>query len=76
MQTFTVIDNTPTEIVVDGDVSGVALLGQPYVGVYSFDNLIVVNGADLVTEDDCIALGTLDTTGGSVTCNNLTQMGP
>ncbi len=73
-QTFTIIDNTATSIVIDpadGDMTAFAAPGDPYIGVYHFDNLRVLGGASLVTADQCVVLGTLDTTGGSVTCDNL-----
>lgn len=73
-QTFTVVDNTATRLFTDpadGDMTAVAFDADPYVGVYSFDDVSVINGAQADTTDRCEIFGTLDTTGGTLTCDNL-----
>jgi RHS repeat-associated protein len=75
-QTFTVVGNTGTTLTTDsadGDMTSVASSGNSYIGVYTFDNLTVRNGANMTTVDNCVVLGTLTVTGGSANCNNLTQ---
>lgn len=75
-QSVTITDNTATTLTADpadGDMTAVAAPGNTYVGVYTFDNLVIRNGASMVTADNCTVLGTLDTSFGTVVCNNLSQ---
>ena len=56
--TFTVTDNTATTITIDGsegDMTTVAVAGDPYIGVYFFDSIEVINGSSVSTGDDIIA---------------------
>ena len=45
--------------------------GDPYIGVYTFDNLSVVNGARVITDDECLIIGIINTLGGTLTCANI-----
>jgi hypothetical protein len=75
-RTFRVIDNTAATLTTnpaDGDLTAVAQQGDPYIGVYTFDNLKVLNGAKMTTSDRCVVIGNLESTGGSLTCNNLSR---
>ena len=67
-----------TTVALDVDAEKIAQIeaGDSYIGVYRFDDLAARNGADLVTDDDCVVVGSLETTGGAVSCNNLEQSGP
>lgn len=75
-QTFTIIDNTATEIITDpadGDMTLVAGVGNPYIGQYFWDNGDVVGSANVRTEDECISTGTLSVKGGAhLVCKNVT----
>jgi hypothetical protein len=73
-QLFTVIDNTATEIFTDptdGDMTLISTPGSPYIGVYTLDNLTVIDGASMSTADECLVTGSIDVTGGSLTCAGL-----
>ena len=70
-QTFTILDNTPTDLftdAADGDMTLVASPGDQSIGVYTFDNLSVTGAAEVETADQCVVIGTLDTSGGSLSC--------
>ena len=74
-QTFTIIDNTATTIVTDpadGDMTGVATAADSYIGQYFWDNADIRGAAQVQTQDDCFATGTLEVReSAQLECNNL-----
>ena len=75
--TFTIVDNTATTITVDaadGDLTLAATIGDEYIGVYTFENLSVINGARVETLDQ-VFFNSLDITGGELLADNVYQVG-
>ena len=71
--TFTIIDNTATTITIDaadGDLTTVAAVGDSYIGVYTFEDVTIVNGAWMRTADNLIINGFLTIIGGTLDSNN------
>ncbi len=70
-QTFRITGNTDTELVTVPDLTTVAVAGDEYIGVYTFDNLTVTGTASAEADDECFILGVLDTSGGTLVCANI-----
>ena len=65
---FTIVDNTATTITIDsadGDLTTVAAVGDEYIGVYTFDNISVINKASVSTDDNIAVLGVIKVSGGA-----------
>ncbi|GAX60597.1 enoyl-CoA hydratase/carnithine racemase [Candidatus Scalindua japonica] len=75
--TFTIVDNTETTITIDiadGELTTVAAIGDTYIGEHYFDNLSVINGAKVETQDRII-FNSLFITGGELQAENIYQIG-
>ncbi len=76
-QTFTIINNTATELFTDpadGDMRLVANSGDTYIGQYLWDNVDIKGEARVVTSDDCIVNGVVNVIEGAIIqCNNLSK---